>query len=38
MPQSPRCESWQSDEELVVLVLNCIQLTSQEFDCVYEII
>lgn len=29
---------WQSDEELVLLVLNCIQLTSQEFDCVYEII
>lgn len=34
-------ESCQSDWELVVLwflVPNCSQLTSQEFDCVYEII
>lgn len=38
MPRVPRFAIWQSGEELVVLVLNCIQLTSQEFDCVYEII
>lgn len=27
-----------TEQKLVVLLLNCIQLTSQEFDCVYEII
>lgn len=38
MAKSPGWKSRWTDGEFVVLLLNCIQLTSQEFDCVYEII